>query len=74
MVANRYFQLLRCVELSEMVRRVGVVGYGHLGQFLVEQVRLEPGLQLAWVWNRSGVTDPSIGSVSNTTFTSIHIK
>ena len=59
-----------------MVRRVGVVGYGHLGQFLVEQVRLEPGLQLAWVWNRSGVTDPSIGSVSthnNRTITSIHI-
>jgi len=30
-----------------------VVGYGHLGQFLVERIVAHPGLELAWVWNRS---------------------
>merc|ERR1712106_790821 len=36
----------------EMVR-VGVVGYGHLGQYLVENILKHPDLELAWVWNRT---------------------
>ncbi|XP_033826629.1 aspartate dehydrogenase domain-containing protein [Periophthalmus magnuspinnatus] len=36
--------------------RIGVVGYGHLGQFLVEKILSEGpevGLELAFVWNRN---------------------
>nr|XP_056720790.1 aspartate dehydrogenase domain-containing protein [Euleptes europaea] len=36
-------------------RRVGIVGYGHLGQYLVQRLRddgLRHGLELAFVWNR----------------------
>ena len=35
--------------------RVGVVGYGHLGQYLVESIKSHPELELAWVWNRSSL-------------------
>ena len=35
---------------------VGVVGYGHLGQYLVESIRSHPQLELAWVWNRSSLS------------------
>ena len=34
-------------------KRVGVVGYGKLGQFLVEQILSDPTLELAFVWNRT---------------------
>ncbi|XP_062993768.1 aspartate dehydrogenase domain-containing protein isoform X2 [Elgaria multicarinata webbii] len=36
-------------------RRVGIVGYGHLGQYLVKRLQddgLQHGLELAFVWNR----------------------
>merc|ERR550519_1726181 len=33
--------------------KVGVVGYGHLGQYLVAAIQSQPELDLAWVWNRS---------------------
>ncbi|KAF5903257.1 putative L-aspartate dehydrogenase, partial [Clarias magur] len=36
--------------------RVGIVGFGHLGQFLVDRIQkegLEVGLGLAFVWNRN---------------------
>ncbi|XP_054848280.1 aspartate dehydrogenase domain-containing protein isoform X2 [Eublepharis macularius] len=36
-------------------RRVGIVGYGHLGQYLVRRLQdngLQHGLELAFVWNR----------------------
>ena len=35
--------------------RVGVVGYGHLGQYLVESITKHQDLDLAWVWNRSPI-------------------
>ena len=35
--------------------RVGVVGYGHLGQYLVDSIKSHPDLELAWVWNRSSL-------------------
>jgi aspartate dehydrogenase len=34
-------------------RRVGVVGYGHLGKFLTEAILNHPELELAFVWNRT---------------------
>ncbi|WAR01428.1 ASPD-like protein [Mya arenaria] len=34
-------------------RRIGIVGYGHLGKYLVEQVQTIPDLELAFVWNRT---------------------
>ena len=33
--------------------RVGVVGFGQLGQYLVENIETHPSLELAWVWNKS---------------------
>ncbi|XP_072298704.1 aspartate dehydrogenase domain-containing protein [Eucyclogobius newberryi] len=41
---------------SAPLLRIGVVGYGHLGQFLVEKILSEGpgvGLELAFVWNRN---------------------
>jgi len=37
--------------------RVGVVGFGHLGQYLVENILQHPEMELAWVWNRSDIKD-----------------
>ena len=34
-------------------RRVGIVGYGHLGKFLVDAVAKNDDLELAFVWNRT---------------------
>lgn len=34
-------------------RRVGVVGYGKLGEFLVNKILEDERLELAFVWNRS---------------------
>mmetsp|Transcript_938 Transcript_938/g.2760 ORF Transcript_938/g.2760 Transcript_938/m.2760 type:complete len:292 (-) Transcript_938:619-1494(-) len=36
-------------------RRVGIVGFGKLGQFLAEKIQAQPelGLELAFVWNRT---------------------
>jgi len=34
-------------------RRIGIVGFGHLGQYLAEKVAEHPDLELAFVWNRS---------------------
>ncbi|KAK4292971.1 hypothetical protein Pmani_034294 [Petrolisthes manimaculis] len=34
-------------------RRVGIVGYGHLGQYLTQSVLDHPDLDLAFVWNRT---------------------
>ncbi|CAG5118994.1 unnamed protein product [Candidula unifasciata] len=36
-----------------MARRVGVVGYGHLGQYLVSEIEKRDDIQLAFVWNRT---------------------
>ncbi|XP_064170662.1 aspartate dehydrogenase domain-containing protein isoform X1 [Anguilla rostrata] len=50
-------------EKSKLVK-VGVVGYGHLGQYLVERIQREgaaAGLSLAFVWNRN--TERLRGSV-----------
>ncbi|OWF44312.1 putative L-aspartate dehydrogenase [Mizuhopecten yessoensis] len=33
--------------------RVGVVGYGNLGQYLVQQIEEHASLELAFVWNRT---------------------
>nr|XP_027213532.1 uncharacterized protein LOC113806573 [Penaeus vannamei] len=33
-------------------KRVGIVGYGHLGKFLTKAVQERPDLELAFVWNR----------------------
>ena len=35
---------------------MAVVGYGHLGQYLVSSIADHPALELAWVWNRSAVS------------------
>ncbi|CAJ1076874.1 putative L-aspartate dehydrogenase [Xyrichtys novacula] len=42
--------------MSSSTQRIGVVGYGHLGQFLVDRILRDGsglGLSLAFVWNRN---------------------
>ncbi|KAK2916182.1 hypothetical protein Q8A67_000556 [Cirrhinus molitorella] len=42
--------------MADKALKVGIVGYGHLGQFLVEKIQKEgpeAGLRLAFVWNRN---------------------
>ena len=34
-------------------RRIGIVGYGHLGKYLTAAVMEREDLELAFVWNRS---------------------
>ena len=34
-------------------RRIGIVGYGHLGKFLTDAILNHPKLELAFVWNRT---------------------
>ncbi|MFT7519400.1 MAG: aspartate dehydrogenase [Kiritimatiellia bacterium] len=36
-----------------MPRRIGIVGFGHLGRYLTEAVNASIDLELAFVWNRS---------------------
>lgn len=38
-------------------QRVGVVGYGKLGQFLVKAICERPELEVAFVWNRSPIVN-----------------
>lgn len=45
------FQIYKVLKMV----RVGVVGYGHLGQYLVESIAKHKDLELAWVWNRSPI-------------------
>ncbi|GFO16395.1 L-aspartate dehydrogenase [Plakobranchus ocellatus] len=39
--------------MPKTARRVGVVGYGHLGQYLVDEIQKRSDLELAFVWNRT---------------------
>uniref|UniRef100_G3PHN4 Aspartate dehydrogenase domain-containing protein n=1 Tax=Gasterosteus aculeatus aculeatus TaxID=481459 RepID=G3PHN4_GASAC len=44
------------MDTSSFSQRIGVVGYGHLGQYLVERILKDGdalGLTLAFVWNRN---------------------
>ena len=34
-------------------RRIGIVGYGHLGKYLVDEILKNDALELAFVWNRT---------------------
>lgn len=34
-------------------RKIGVVGYGSLGQYLINSIQDNPKLELCFVWNRS---------------------
>ena len=40
-------------NMEETKRRIGIVGYGHLGKFLTEAILNHPKLELAFVWNRT---------------------
>lgn len=37
-------------------RRIGIIGYGHLGQYLTQAVLERPDLDLAFVWNRTSAS------------------
>ena len=39
--------------MEETKRRIGIVGYGHLGKFLTQAILNHPKLELAFVWNRT---------------------
>ncbi len=38
---------------SSPKRRIGLVGYGELGQYLAARILAHADLELVWVWNRS---------------------
>lgn len=40
-----------------MKKRVGIVGFGKLGQFLATKVQEDDHMELAFVWNRSPITE-----------------
>lgn len=41
-------------------RRIGIVGYGHLGEYLVDEILARPAdYELAFVWTRSGTFNPA---------------
>lgn len=40
------------------MRRVGVVGYGKVGQYLAREIQAHPELELAFVWNRTASAIP----------------
>ncbi len=43
------------------MKKVGIVGYGHLGKFLVEKILNHPNLfKLIFVWNRSEINDSKL--------------
>ncbi|XP_070204877.1 aspartate dehydrogenase domain-containing protein-like isoform X2 [Littorina saxatilis] len=37
-------------------RRIGIVGYGHLGQYLAKQIQAREDVELVFVWNRTTQT------------------
>ena len=39
--------------MSTTKRRIGIVGYGHLGKFLTNAILNHENLELVFVWNRS---------------------
>ncbi|XP_028396629.1 putative L-aspartate dehydrogenase [Dendronephthya gigantea] len=50
-------------ENRSKVRRVGVVGFGHLGQYLVKSILDSKDLELGFVWNRT--YESVLGHVDN---------
>jgi predicted dinucleotide-utilizing enzyme len=40
--------------------KVGIVGYGHLGQYLVEKMANDKNFELVFVWNRSPIKDENL--------------
>ena len=46
-------------------RRIGIVGYGHLGKFLTDAVLKSPHLELAFVWNRTKAAFENSGLYPN---------
>lgn len=50
-------QAAAAAEDAPRRRRVGIVGFGHLGQFLVDKIATDPqgraAFEIAFVWNRS---------------------
>lgn len=41
------------------VHKVGILGYGHLGQYLIEQIEKTSGYEISFVWNRSSDKIPN---------------
>ena len=39
--------------MSTTKRKIGIVGYGHLGKFLTNAILNHENLELVFVWNRS---------------------
>jgi aspartate dehydrogenase len=40
------------------MKKIGIIGYGHLGQYLVERIlKLSDQFELVFVWNRSPINN-----------------
>lgn len=42
------------------MKKVGIVGYGHLGKYLVQKIQNDPAFDLVFVWNRSTIDDQNL--------------
>lgn len=42
------------------MKRIGILGYGHLGKFLCQRVLEDSNFELVYVWNRSEITDSDL--------------
>ena len=42
------------------MKRVGIVGYGHLGKYLYEKLKIDKNFQVVFVWNRSEIIDENL--------------
>jgi hypothetical protein len=53
-VKRKYIKIFQAMSRKTLV---GIVGYGHLGQYLAQKILTDPiakeKLEIAWVWNRS---------------------
>ncbi len=45
---------------NKKMLKVGIVGYGHLGQYLVEKIANDSNFELVFVWNRSPINDQNL--------------
>lgn len=42
------------------MKRVGIVGFGHLGKYLFNKLNNDVNFEIVFIWNRSSINDESI--------------
>lgn len=42
------------------MKRVGIIGFGHLGKYLYNRLKDDSNFKIVFIWNRSQIEDDSI--------------